>query len=242
MKPVPILIALAFSLDVAAAPPQDFDRRVESLRQQIGVPGMAVAIVEDGKVTLAKGFGVKKLGSPEPGSLDEFRAGVRASTRSPERMLIASYCRSALGQTGAGHYSPIGGYHAGSDRLLLLDVARFKYPPHWVPVSLMFEAMRDRDPATGRPRGWLMLAKRATSSAVRTASTQSHALKLPGARKVARRAMGGSNSFSRSCCMATSVAASVRQMGATRWASGLKYTRSSACAPPGCPSMHASRT
>lgn len=107
-----------------------------------------------------------ELGSPELGSLDEFRAGVRASTRSPERMLIASYCRSALGQTGAGHYSPIGGYHAGSDRLLLLDVARFKYPPHWVPVSLMFEAMRDRDPATGRPRGWLMLARRATSSAV----------------------------------------------------------------------------
>jgi glutathione gamma-glutamylcysteinyltransferase len=81
-------------------------------------------------------------------------------------MLIASYCRSALGQTGAGHYSPIGGYHAGSDQLLLLDVARFKYPPHWVPVSLMYEAMRDRDPATGRPRGWLVLSKRPTSSAV----------------------------------------------------------------------------
>jgi len=107
-----------------------------------------------------------ELGSPAQRSLDEFRAGVQASTRSPDRMLIASYCRSALGQTGAGHFSPIGGYHAGSDQLLLLDVARFKYPPHWVPVSQMYEAMRDRDPATDRPRGWLMLAKRATSSAV----------------------------------------------------------------------------
>jgi glutathione gamma-glutamylcysteinyltransferase len=107
-----------------------------------------------------------ELGSPALRSLDEFRAGVAASTGSPERMLIASYHRGALGQTGAGHYSPIGGYHAGSDQLLLLDVARFKYPPHWVPVSLMYEAMRDLDPATGRPRGWLMLTKRATSSAV----------------------------------------------------------------------------
>ena len=107
-----------------------------------------------------------ELGSPELRSLDEFRARVEAATRSPERMLIASYCRSALGQTGAGHYSPIGGYHAESDRLLLLDVARFKYPPHWVPVSLLYGAMHDRDPATERPRGWLVLSKRATSSAV----------------------------------------------------------------------------
>ena len=30
-----------------------------------GVPGMAIAIVEDGKPVLAKGYGVRKLGSPE---------------------------------------------------------------------------------------------------------------------------------------------------------------------------------
>ena len=48
-----------------AAPPSGFDARVESLRKQIGVPGMAIAIVENDKVTLAKGFGVKRLGSPE---------------------------------------------------------------------------------------------------------------------------------------------------------------------------------
>ena len=48
-----------------AAPPSGFDARVENLRKQIGVPGMAIAIVENDKVTLAKGFGVKRLGSPE---------------------------------------------------------------------------------------------------------------------------------------------------------------------------------
>lgn len=31
-----------------------------------GVPGMAVAIVKDGKVVLAKGYGVKELGRPDP--------------------------------------------------------------------------------------------------------------------------------------------------------------------------------
>src|ERR1700727_2453010 len=48
-----------------AAPPSGFDARVESLRQKIGVPGMAIAIVENDKVTLAKGYGVKRLGIPE---------------------------------------------------------------------------------------------------------------------------------------------------------------------------------
>ena len=59
------VIALAFSLDAACAPPTDFEQRVENLRKQTGVPGMSIAIVEDGKVTLAKGFGVRKLGAPE---------------------------------------------------------------------------------------------------------------------------------------------------------------------------------
>jgi len=38
-----------------------------------------------------------------------------------------------------------------------LDVARFKYPPHWVPLSLVFEAMIPTDPDTGRSRGFIIL-------------------------------------------------------------------------------------
>ncbi|WP_373987740.1 serine hydrolase [Duganella sp. BuS-21] len=47
-----------------AAPPARFDARVEALRQQIGVPGLAIAIVENGKTTLARGYGVRQLGAP----------------------------------------------------------------------------------------------------------------------------------------------------------------------------------
>src|SRR6202044_2083389 len=43
---------------------------VDKLRKDIGVPGMAIAIVEGGKVTLAKGFGVRALGSPTPVDAD----------------------------------------------------------------------------------------------------------------------------------------------------------------------------
>ena len=66
MKRLVILVALSWSASLAAAPPQGFDQRVESLRKTIGVPGVSISIVEDGKVTLAKGFGVKRLGSQDP--------------------------------------------------------------------------------------------------------------------------------------------------------------------------------
>jgi CubicO group peptidase (beta-lactamase class C family) len=52
------------SARLPAAPPEGFDARVDALRKRVGVPGMAIAIVEDGKVTLAKGYGGRKLGSP----------------------------------------------------------------------------------------------------------------------------------------------------------------------------------
>jgi len=61
-----LVFALAFvsSTSLHAEPPVGFDARVETLRKNIGVPGMAIAVVEDGEVMVAKGYGVRKLGSP----------------------------------------------------------------------------------------------------------------------------------------------------------------------------------
>jgi glutathione gamma-glutamylcysteinyltransferase len=71
--------------------------------------------------------------------------------------LVVSYSRASLGQTGDGHFSPIGGYHAAQDLVLLLDVARFKYPPHWVALPLLWQAMQALDTYTGLPRGYIHL-------------------------------------------------------------------------------------
>ena len=46
-----------------AAPPAGLANHVDQLRRDIGIPGVAMSIVEDGKVTFSKGFGVKRLGS-----------------------------------------------------------------------------------------------------------------------------------------------------------------------------------
>jgi glutathione gamma-glutamylcysteinyltransferase len=75
-------------------------------------------------------------------------------------VLVVSYDRKGLDQTGAGHFSPIGGYHVGRDLALVLDVARFKYPPHWVETERLFRAMQSVDSATGRARGWMVLRAR----------------------------------------------------------------------------------
>lgn len=46
-----------------AEPPTGLDARIEALRVQAGAPGLAVSIVEHGKIVLARGYGVRKVGS-----------------------------------------------------------------------------------------------------------------------------------------------------------------------------------
>jgi CubicO group peptidase (beta-lactamase class C family) len=53
-----------------AAPPPGFEQRVEQLRKAMGVPGVTIAIVEDGKVTLAKGWGVRDISTNQPVDAD----------------------------------------------------------------------------------------------------------------------------------------------------------------------------
>jgi glutathione gamma-glutamylcysteinyltransferase len=101
----------------------------------------------------------------DPNNLAAFRAAI-ASAASGDGVLIVSYDRSALGQTGSGHFSPVGGYHRARDLALILDVARFKYPPHWVAVERLWQATHPIDPATGRPRGWLVFKPRAQGIAL----------------------------------------------------------------------------
>ncbi len=70
-RSIPLLraaLALLAALPVfasLAAPPAGFDQRVVEAMRKHEVPGMAITIVEDGKVTHAEGYGVRRLGSDE---------------------------------------------------------------------------------------------------------------------------------------------------------------------------------
>ena len=92
---------------------------------------------------------------------DDLRRDVReAAVQENGVVMVVSYDRSTVGQTGSGHFSPIGGYLASRDMVLVMDVARFKYPPHWLRLSELYSAMQPHDPVTGKSRGWHLLTRR----------------------------------------------------------------------------------
>jgi len=101
----------------------------------------------------------------ETSDVSAWRASLSAASHG-ESVVVASYDRAGLDQTGSGHFSPIGGYHAARDLVLVLDVARFKYPPHWISAERLWQAMHAIDPATGRSRGWMVLRGRAEGVSV----------------------------------------------------------------------------
>src|SRR5438477_939849 len=68
-----MMLALALCLELAAAqtpakaaPPPDLDAWVARAMRTFDVPGVALAIVKDDAVVVAKGYGVRKLGDPAP--------------------------------------------------------------------------------------------------------------------------------------------------------------------------------
>jgi glutathione gamma-glutamylcysteinyltransferase len=102
-------------------------------------------------------------------TLDDFRAAVQTACVEPQDnnddteqsaldVLVVSYSRKVLGQTGSGHFSPVAAYDVETDLGLILDTARFKYGAHWVPLPLLFQAMAPMDPDTGKSRGYCLLS------------------------------------------------------------------------------------
>jgi CubicO group peptidase (beta-lactamase class C family) len=87
-------VALAMMSMATAAPaqtasaPQDLDAVAARVLKEFEVPGLAVAIVKDGKVVLAKGYGVRKLGEPTP--VDENTLfGIASNTKAFTAALLA---------------------------------------------------------------------------------------------------------------------------------------------------------
>lgn len=83
---------------------------------------------------------------------------VAAIGRSDSRVIV-NFFRGTLGQVGEGHFSPLVAYDLASDSFLILDVARYKYPPGWVSFKDLNTSMRTVDEHTGLSRGALIVAR-----------------------------------------------------------------------------------
>lgn len=90
-------------------------------------------------------------------TLDEFRRLVIANLEQPDNFVLVNYLRSAIGQERGGHISPIVAYNEESDRFLILDVARYKYPPVWVSAEELWQAMATVDSTSGKTRGFVLI-------------------------------------------------------------------------------------
>ena len=86
---------------------------------------------------------------------------LRANISQPGDRLVANYLRPTLGQAGGGHIAPLAAFHAPSDRVLILDVARYRYPSVWVPVADLWAAIRTLDSTSGRSRGLVTIQRTA---------------------------------------------------------------------------------
>ena len=93
-------------------------------------------------------------------SLDEFRRTAIATLADSDHFILVNYLRKAIGQQEGGHISPLGAYDADTDRFLILDVSRYKYPPAWVTASALFDAMNTPDSDNNnKTRGYVVVSK-----------------------------------------------------------------------------------
>jgi hypothetical protein len=89
------IVALPAAAQRAPTPPPDFDAFVARVLQTFDVPGAAVAIVKDGRVVLAKGYGVRALGRRRPSTRTRASASRRTRRRSRRRRWRCSSRRAS---------------------------------------------------------------------------------------------------------------------------------------------------
>jgi hypothetical protein len=111
-------------------------------------------------------------GAPEPGAPSEavppcaavedaarFREAAKAALGARDRFVLINFSRGAMSDDGrgGGHFSPLAAYHEATDSFLVMDVARYKYPPFWVDADLLWQAMATTDTVSGRHRGYIVI-------------------------------------------------------------------------------------
>jgi hypothetical protein len=91
--------------------------------------------------------------------LDRFRSLLRQNLSERDNFAIVNYLRKTIGQERGGHISPIAAYHQLTDRFLILDVSRYKYPPVWVKAVDLWQAIKTSDSDAGKTRGFVLVTK-----------------------------------------------------------------------------------
>lgn len=87
---------------------------------------------------------------------EDMKKTIIEALKNPKQRVLSLYLREILGLGSGGHWSPIAAYDEASDTFLVLDVARFKYPPMWIPTTDFFKSMQTTN-KSGKSRGFIIL-------------------------------------------------------------------------------------
>lgn len=90
-------------------------------------------------------------------NLSEFRNILKDSMMKGHQ-IASNFYRTSLGEVGGGHFSPLMAYEEENDLVLLVDVARFKYPPVWVPLAQFYDSMLTIDSTSQVYRGFIVIS------------------------------------------------------------------------------------
>ncbi|PSB57367.1 phytochelatin synthase family protein [Chamaesiphon polymorphus] len=91
--------------------------------------------------------------------LAQFRSLLVQNLAKRDNFAIVNYLRKTIGQERGGHISPIAAYNQRTDRFLILDVSRYKYPPVWVKTVDLWQAIKTMDTDSGKTRGFVLVSK-----------------------------------------------------------------------------------
>lgn len=84
-------------------------------------------------------------------------------TNSLDHRYIVNFDRAPIFGVSVGHFSPIGGYDAATDRVAILDVTP-GFGASLVPAKVLYAAIQTNDSTTGHSRGLLRIGNLAASS------------------------------------------------------------------------------
>lgn len=166
---VATLVMVLNSLDVSAPPlpgadsyesftqENVFSDKTEAIVQQANILRRGMTLDELGGLFVSFGLSAKVTHASQA-SLDEFRATAIDYLAKKKHYVVVNYLRSTLGQLRGGHISPLAAYDEKTDRFLVLDVARFKYPAVWVTAADLFKAMNTVDAGNDdHSRGYILV-------------------------------------------------------------------------------------
>jgi hypothetical protein len=108
---------------------------------------------------LMQTYGVRtEVNHAASSAVDQFRASAVKYLSAPRHHVVVNYLRRTLGQEKGEHISPLAAYDAKTDRFLILDVSRYKYPLVWVKTEDLFAAMNTVDDDNdGQTRGFVLI-------------------------------------------------------------------------------------